>query len=270
MLRRLGQGALFILIVILASVLKNHENTQELAISEAIQHLPLPSDPDASPGLLRSGALQLIAPGITLTQSDIDKILNKRREKQSVYIFGQGGEGGSIMIAPGVDRHYHLVNSYFDGYLPFRIENPVLALYTIARRKSYQYDHITYPGRSEVWQSSQQAFFSAVGDCEDHAILLADWLIGLGYDARVAVGDYNGAGHAWVVLFAEGQEYLLEATRKRGVNRLKAFPLVGLHPEYHPTYMFNHTDFWQNRGSRFTTDYASADWVKESHYSADR
>ena len=89
------------------------------------------------------------------------------------------------------------------------VANPVLALYTVARRKRYQYDHITYPGRSEVWQSSQQAFYSAVGDCEDHAILLADWLIGLGYDARVAVGDYDGAGHAWVVLFAEGQEFLL-------------------------------------------------------------
>ncbi|MBN0988660.1 transglutaminase-like domain-containing protein [Amphritea pacifica] len=270
MLKRLGQGALFILVIILTSALQQHQRSPDLMIAEALERLPLPSDPNASPGLLRSGSLQLMANGITLNQLDIDKILNKHREKPSIYLFGQADLGAYIMIAPGVDRRYHLVNSYFDGYMPFRVENPVLALYTVARRKKYQFDHITYPGRPEVWQSSQQAFFSEVGDCEDHAILVADWLIGLGYDARVVVGDYDGEGHAWVVLFAEGQEFLLETTRKRGLNRLKAFPLARLQTKYHPTFMFNNTDFWQNQGSRFTTDYASSDWVKRSHYLADR
>ena len=266
MLRRLGQGILFLVIVILTSLLQEQKDSTDLMIADATEQLSVPANPDVSPGLIRPGSLHISNTRLTLKPRDLDKILNKRRTGSGIYTMRNSKTGAYTMIAPGVDQRYHLVNSFFDGYLPFKLENPVLALYTIAQRKRYQYDHITYPGRPEVWQSSRQAFFQKVGDCEDHAILLADWLIGLGYDARVAVGDYNGEGHAWVVLFVDGKEYLLEATRKRGIKRLKVFPLASLQGKYHPTHMFNHEFFWQNTGSKFTTRYSSVDWVKKSQY----
>ncbi len=72
--------------------------------------------------------------------------------------------------------------------------------------------------------------------------------------------------HAWVVLFADGKEFLLEATQKRGVGSLKAYPLAATFTKYHPEFMFNREYFWQNRGSKFTTNYSSEKWVKMSRY----
>lgn len=270
MFKRLGQGVLFIAFVVLTSLLQERKDSTDLMIAKATEQLPVPKNTDSSPGLLRPGSLHISDTRLTLKQQDIERLLSKKRGPAAAgsYLLKNSKTGTYTMIAPGVDQHYYLVNSFFDGYLPFNLENPVLALYAISQRKRYQYDHITYPGRPEVWQSSRQAFYQQVGDCEDHAILLADWLIGLGYDARVAIGDYDGEGHAWVMLFTEGKEYLLEATRKRGLKRLKVFPLASLQPKYHPTHMFNNEFFWQNTGSKFTTHYTSADWVKKSQYLA--
>ena len=67
----------------------------------------------------------------------------------------------------------------------------------------------------EIWQNSRQAYLHTRGDCEDHAIILADWLIALGHDARVVLGNHRGGGHAWVVLFQDGREMILEATSKK-------------------------------------------------------
>ena len=76
----------------------------------------------------------------------------------------------------------------------------------------------------------------------------------------------DGGGHAWVVLFKDNREYLLEATRKSGVSRMKAYPLAALHPDYHPRFMFNRDYFWENQGSKYTTDYSGERWVKQSRY----
>ena len=66
-------------------------------------------------------------------------------------------------------------------------------LYTLAQRKRYQLDAKQYAGRSEVWQTSRQAFFYPRGDCEDHAIALADWLIEMGEDARWRSAKWTAA-----------------------------------------------------------------------------
>ena len=148
------------------------------------------------------------------------------------------------MSASGVDNKQHLVNSYLEGYAPFEVENVMTPLYILAQRKSYQFDAKNYYGREDVWQSSRQAYFYSRGDCEDHAIILADWLISMGEDARVVVGNWQGTGHAWVVLNQDNQSYLLEATRKSGVGRNKAYPLANLYPDYEPQYMFDRKNFW--------------------------
>ncbi len=169
--------------------------------------------------------------------------------------------------APGIDLRHHIVSSYLVGYVPFETKNIWVPWLTLSRRKMYQTDKITYKGRKDVWQNSKQAYTLPRGDCEDHALSLADWLISMGQDARVVLGTYKGTGHAWVILFREGKEYLLEATQKTGFNQMKSLPLASYYPDYRPMYMFNRKCFWKNYGSSLTTRYNSSDWKKKSIYS---
>ncbi len=168
--------------------------------------------------------------------------------------------------AQGLDKLHHFVNSYLVGFQPFDTDKLWVPLYTLAIKKKYQYDHLQYSGLADVWQNSLQAFYYSRGDCEDHSIALADWLISLGKDARVVLGDCNGNGHAWVVLLHDRKEYILEATNKRRIQSLKHYPLSGLAKGYHPTFQFNRTDFWVNTGSKFTTKYTGKQWVLRSHF----
>jgi hypothetical protein len=168
------------------------------------------------------------------------------------------------MSASDIADTHHLVNNFLQGYKPFDVDNVALPLYVLAQRKSYLLDEKQYFGKADVWQSSRQAYHYPRGDCEDHAILLADWLIAMGEDARVALGDVDGQGHAWVVLFKDGKEYLLEATQKRGLSRNKPYPLASLHPNYHPEFMFNRQFFWANSGSKYTTRYSGNHWEQRS------
>ena len=117
---------------------------------------------------------------------------------------------------------------------------------------------------NDTWQTSLQTYVDRWGDCEDHAILLADWMIGLGYDARVVLGMVKGEGHAWVVLYKDEKEYLLESTDKASRRR---YPLVTLHPEYVPAIMFNQDHFWarmttKDRRGRIKSD----EWIMLSDF----
>ena len=171
------------------------------------------------------------------------------------------------MSALGIDGRQHLAHAYLEGYEPFVTDNVMIPLYALAQRKSYQLDKRNYWGKEDVWQTSRQAFYYTRGDCEDHAIVLADWLSMMGEDARVVIGEWGDGGHAWVILFRDGKEFLLEATRKNGLGRNQPYPLASLHPEYRPRFMFNHEYFWVNTGSPHTRRYSGPAWIKSSRYS---
>jgi hypothetical protein len=115
----------------------------------------------------------------------------------------------------------------------------------------------------DVWQTSKQAYYWLRGDCEDHAILLADWLIEMGYNARVVLGKYKKNGHAWVVLFYDQKTYIIEATNKQ--NR-RNYPLANKLPNYKPAFMFNRDFFWKNTGTVLTTIYDNPKWKKVSSF----
>lgn len=166
-------------------------------------------------------------------------------------------------VAPGLDRRHHFANAYLVGYVPFPQVEAWVPLAALAQRKRYQFDHEQYPGTPELWQTSREAFFHPRGDCEDHAIALADWLIGLGHDARVVIGTMRGGGHAWVVVLDGARTYLLEATDKRPG---RALPLASQLPEYQPEAMFNREDYWVNAGSPLTTDYRGLHWQPRSRF----
>lgn len=213
--------------------------------------------------------LDILSLSMTRTATEIEPMLREADATplSAIYSFRQKNQWVAYtMSAPGIDKSHHLVNSYLEGYQPFTVTNVALPLYVLAQRKSYMLDEDQYYGLQEIWQTSRQAFYYPRGDCEDHALLLADWLIAMGEDARVVLGDMKGGGHAWVILFRDGEEYLLESTRKRGVGRNRPYPLAKLHPDYHPEYMFNRDYFWVNSGTKFTTRYHGPHWEKRSRY----
>jgi len=166
--------------------------------------------------------------------------------------------------AMGLDWKHHFVNSYLVGIRPFAVENKWLPLYTLARMKTYQLDSEQYK-TVEMWQNSAQAFVLPRGDCEDHAIILADWLISEGVDAKVVVGTYNTQGHAWVVASLNNKQFILEATAKRQRKSWNHYPLAELALNYHPQYMFNRRDFWVNSATD-NQNYDEQHWFKRSTF----
>jgi predicted RNA-binding Zn-ribbon protein involved in translation (DUF1610 family) len=115
----------------------------------------------------------------------------------------------------------------------------------------------------EVWQLPRETYRWRRGDCEDSALLLAEWLRYLGYEAYVAVGRVRGSGHAWVVLQDGDESYLLETTGSHGNNRRHP-PLAKLLTGYNPTeFMFDDESVWVRRDKTWTADYRSSKhWLK--------
>ena len=212
----------------------------------------------------QSGVIEVRADGQSIPARTIIDWLGENARRSAFFTFGLPGNPELTASASGTDRRHRIVNAYLVGYAPFRADNAWVPMQVISQRKRYQYDHLQYPGRMEVWQSSEQAFAAPRGDCEDHALLLADWLIESGYEARVAVGTARGEGHAWVVLFADGEQFVLEATQKQWPGGRVHYPLARLMGDYRPRFQFDREGFWRNNGSDRTTDYASEHWELKS------
>tara|TARA_B100001093_G_scaffold497187_1_gene543811 strand:- start:43 stop:888 length:846 start_codon:yes stop_codon:yes gene_type:complete len=234
-------------------------------LSESSSLLELPKK-EQSEAHEDEGSLHIFSTNTLLAPGDLRTKLGQLRDAIYVVPLGNPKTGVINMAAPSLTGDHRLVNSYLEGYYPYFVDNPMIPLYVLSKRKQYQLDADQYRGREEVWQTSREAFSFSRGDCEDHALILADWLIGIGEDARVVLGDYRGGGHAWVVLFKGGKEFLLEATKKDGVGRNRAYPLASLHNEYHPQIMFNRSEFWENSGSKYTTRYSGRSWRLQSRY----
>lgn len=216
----------------------------------------------------QSGYVRVEGVNQRFTEKRLQQLLNSYKDLKTYYSYTWQWQGRQQATASalGLDRQHHFANSYLVGFKPFETEHTWVPLYTLAMRKRYEYDHIQYAGLRDIWQNSRQAFYYTRGDCEDHAIILADWLIGLGHDARVVVGTYKGEGHAWVVLFKEGEAYLLEATSKQKRRNLKHYRLASLATEYQPLYQFNRNKFWFNHGSTYTTRYTGGNWQHNSTF----
>jgi hypothetical protein len=216
----------------------------------------------------QSGYVGVMGTGRKFTEKQLQKKLNYQTSKgvDHTYYWQFQGVRNATVSAQGIDRLHHFGNSYLVGFTPFETQSVWVPLYTLAIRKKYAFDRLQYSGLSDIWQNSRQAFYYTRGDCEDHAIMLADWLIGMGLDARVVLGDYNGGGHAWVVLLTGGKEYLLEATGKKKMRSLNEFKLARLATGYSPVCQFNRDQFWHNEGNKFTTRYTGNHWVLKSRF----
>lgn len=214
----------------------------------------------------RSGTLVLAATGEQISETDIAVALQERKEDQARPYLWQDPRGKpAVLSAQGIDRLHHFANSFLVGVHPFQIDNPALPLHFLAQRKVYQYDQEQYQ-RGDVWQNSAQAWVHLRGDCEDHAMILADWLIAEGFDARVVVGSYRGEGHAWVVAFLQGQAYLFEATDKQAGKTWQHYPLAAMASGYQAEFMFNRDQFWVSTHPSAAMDYYSANWLETASF----
>ena len=203
---------------------------------------------------------------------DLDEAISQieGHSKASNFVWQDHTGTTFAYAARGVDKNYYFANSYLIGFQPYETNKLWQPLVTLAIKKTYQFDQEQYGHKwQDIWQNSYQAYLFSYGDCEDHAILLADWLIEMGYDARVVIGRVPSGGHAWVILFHEGKEYLLEATDKRRPRSLGDFKLAKYAPEYQPKYQFNRTRFWAYTGANLTTRYSGANWIEASSYFPD-
>lgn len=106
-------------------------------------------------------------------------------------------------------------------------------------RIAYRQDSSADGSPADVWNRPSTTWRTKAGDCEDHAVLLADVLGTVGYDARAVVGSYRGGGHAWVVVRSAGNEFILDQV----ANRPRRFPPRAelLRLDYAPTASFDRT-----------------------------
>ena len=172
----------------------------------------------------------------------------------------------------GVNKRPYFVNSFLVGFKPFDTQYVWMPMAAISQRKNYLLDHKLYgPNMLDIWQNSEQAYRFSHGDCEDHALIVTDWLISLGYDAKVVIGEYQGqGGHAWVLLNYKGRDYVIESTDKRRVTSIANFLPAQTATKYLPTAMFNRDLFWENSGSKYTSNYRSDKWQLRSRFERSR
>lgn len=221
----------------------------------------------------QSGKIYSLNDMTTISEQQINNVINKKTNGYSqksarLYTWYDYKKNVISLSALGLDWKHHFANSFLVGIRPFPVKNKWLPLYTIAKLKTYEYDHKQYNAK-EMWQNSAQAFKYPRGDCEDHALILADWLISEGVDARVVGGKYKNIGHAWVVAIINNKEYILEATSKRASNNWNSYPLAKLAINYHAQYMFNRTDFWIKKTSAPNYSYKDNHWHKSSFFKND-
>ena len=117
----------------------------------------------------------------------------------------------------------------------------------------------------EVWKLSRETWEEAAGDCEDTSILLADVLIGAGFEARVAIGWNGNIGqHAWVVVRIEDKQYVLESTLQKEIERSDLVTVEAASAFYQPEQLFDreHIYYSTARPDHFRLDYFSSDLWK--------
>ena len=258
-MKRLFLSALLILLV--AAITKGTRSGNGFDISHS------ESPFNVSGSAQHQNKLYIIKEKKWLYSKDIQKMIRSASHHRGLVQYSTRHVRDFTASATGMDGLHHIVNSYLVGYMPFKPKNVWTPWHTLAKRKKYQSDQLSPKnGTIDEWQTSREAHEYPYGDCEDHSIALADWLIGMGKDARVVIGSWNGEGHAWVVLILNGRQYILESTLKQGFQNMRTLPLARLQQGYCPKYMFNRNGYWKNAGSSLTSDYTSSRWEKMSRY----
>jgi hypothetical protein len=254
---------------------------QQAELSPRLRSLSPPSEEDqlrqqleqmeqvqTSLGQPRRGAMISHPDGWPLSDYEVRRYISTLTADRHAltYTWSQPRGGRMAVSALGTDGHHIFAPGYLVGWQPFDSNQRWIPWYAVSQRMRYLRDHHRYPGRNDVWQTGPESWSLRSGDCEDHALLLADWLINMGEDAWVVLGEYDGEGHAWVVLKRGGQAWLLEATRKFGRRALREYPLAATIAGYQPSMKFNRDALWVNEGSLHTRRYEGEAWRLAAHF----
>lgn len=125
------------------------------------------------------------------------------------------------VLAPDERGKFRFVNDFLTGYQPparysqegSRLHEMFTIWSAVVNNCVYTKDTSDKHANRDAWQFAVETITRGRGDCEDSSLLLADWLISRGFNARVALGRYGDLGqHAWVVTRVDGIDYLLEST----------------------------------------------------------
>lgn len=265
---RFFASALFIIAIIIINFLDKPkiENNFDRALLAKSHHAIENINGKLTTNKYQAGTIKALTDSTQITEYDIQAVINEQsngytQKTSGILAWCDSRRQTITLSAMGLDWQHHFANSYLVGIRPFATENNWLPLYTISKLKTYQLDSAQY-NTLEMWQNSAQAFMFPRGDCEDHALILADWLISEGVDAKVVVGTYKDGGHAWVVATIDQKDFLLEPTSKRVGKTWNHFPLASLATHYQAGYMFNRENFWVNTNK--TSSYRTQDWLKTS------
>ena len=272
-MRAFFRGGFWLLSTVLVIAwLESHQQRVSVPqLTQPQQATVSPAPPPSEQSARQSGEIQSLPDGQRMSTAALNQIVSAPSYQGGTASFYLSDHQQRIInyVATGIDQRPYFSNSYLVGFVPFETESVWVPLATLGMRKRYVLDHVQHgPGMTDIWQNSEQAYYYGHGDCEDHAVLLADWLIGLGYDARVVIGEIPQGGHAWVVLFIEGKTYVLEATDKRRPTSVHDFIPAARATQYRPRMQFNRTEFWENTGSTMTVDYRGAKWLRRSLFRA--
>ena len=178
------------------------------------------------------------------------------------------------VIASDLQARYRYANEFLTGYQPpavypegqTRVEQLFAIWSAVHKSCVYTRDPAHEKQRTDRWQTALETQTLGQGDCEDSSILLADWLIARGFEARVALGKYGDiGGHAWCVVRLDGMEYLLESTVE-GNPDFNSPPLVSrIGSRYVPEVLFDRWHIYTRNSNRQTWngDYWSDSlWLK--------
>ncbi len=236
------KACLIILIFLQFGCLDTSLKKEELGLSENLEKINLP--PESSK--IQSGNIINLGTNTIIRESDLETGFEQLIDTKNTSLLSliSSDKKLSLRVAFGSDNKYHAVNAFFTGFNPFYVDSPLKAWKLLSKRIQYKKDNESTDSR-DIWFNSAETFNRRTGDCEDSSILLADWLISLGYDARVAVGSIKGAGHAWVIIQDNQTKnwFLLESTHYPVYNTL---PLAAQQADYKPKIMFNKEYVWEN------------------------
>lgn len=171
------------------------------------------------------------------------------------------------MLAADSAGRFHFVNEFLDQSAP-PVELPpgkskLADLMHIWRAQMSRCRYVSDRGEdNDVWQTAEETHALRQGDCEDGAILLADWLLSCGFQARIAIGAYDRqeGAHAWVVVRLGRTDYLVEPTEYPfNLSRPPLLSEVGA--LYLPELLFDRDAIFTPRksGAQLRQDYWSED-----------
>ncbi|MBL9116890.1 MAG: hypothetical protein JNJ83_17930 [Verrucomicrobiaceae bacterium] len=168
---------------------------------------------------------------------------------------------------------YHYVNDFLVGFEPparfrdglNRMEEMLQIWRGVFQTCEYKSDSGSDKKLDrDAWQTGPETLNRGVGDCDDTSVLLADWLISRGFNARVALGEAMGEGHAWVVVQNDGHTYLLESTSEPPETADQIGTVSEFAGKYVPEILFDRDAcyFWKNGKEPFDNNYFSQKWQR--------